>query len=116
MVASDNKWDQRTLCSDGNCIGLIGADGRCKACGLPYTGESPTSVVDSDMADEGDMDDSPADQPDTAEDDRGGDDPFVRSPTADDSWENRTLCIDESCIGVVGPDGRCKVCGKPNPG
>ena len=27
-------------------------------------------------------------------------------------WERRTLCSDESCIGVIGPDGRCKECGK----
>ena len=27
-------------------------------------------------------------------------------------WENRVLCSDESCIGVIGPDGRCKECGK----
>ena len=24
----------------------------------------------------------------------------------DDDWENRILCNDESCIGVIGPDGR----------
>ena len=30
----------------------------------------------------------------------------------DDDWENRILCSDEGCIGVVGPDGRCKECGK----
>ena len=30
----------------------------------------------------------------------------------DTDWESRTLCIDESCIGVIGPDGRCKECGK----
>jgi hypothetical protein len=35
-----------------------------------------------------------------------------RSKT-DIEWENRTLCADESCIGVIGPDGRCKECGKP---
>jgi hypothetical protein len=29
----------RKLCSDGNCIGVIGPDGRCKECGKPYTGE-----------------------------------------------------------------------------
>lgn len=29
----------RLLCSDGTCIGVIGADGRCKECGVPYTGE-----------------------------------------------------------------------------
>jgi hypothetical protein len=28
-------------------------------------------------------------------------------------WEQRRLCSDESCIGVIGPDGRCKECGKP---
>jgi len=32
---------------------------------------------------------------------------------ADLEWERRTLCADESCIGVIGPDGRCKECGKP---
>jgi hypothetical protein len=26
------------------------------------------------------------------------------------------LCIDGNCIGVVGPDGCCKTCGKPHPG
>lgn len=29
----------RTLCSDGACIGVIGLDGRCKECGKAYTGE-----------------------------------------------------------------------------
>jgi hypothetical protein len=24
--------------------------------------------------------------------------------------DGRVLCSDESCIGVVGPDGKCKVC------
>ena len=32
--------------------------------------------------------------------------------TKDPDWENRVLCSDESCIGVIGPDGRCKECGK----
>jgi len=31
----------------------------------------------------------------------------------DDSLEERVLCSDGACIGVIGPDGRCKVCGKP---
>ena len=26
--------------------------------------------------------------------------------------ENRTLCSDESCIGIMGPDGRCTECGR----
>jgi len=32
-------FDSRKLCSDGTCIGVIGADGLCKECGKPYTGE-----------------------------------------------------------------------------
>ena len=35
---------------------------------------------------------------------------------SNDDWENRILCRDESCIGVIGPDGRCKECGKPYQG
>ena len=37
----DNDWDQRVLCSDGNCIGIIGPDGRCKVCDKPWQQESP---------------------------------------------------------------------------
>lgn len=29
---------ERVACSDGNCIGIIGADGNCIECGKPYTG------------------------------------------------------------------------------
>jgi len=36
------------------------------------------------------------------------------SETKDDiDWNNRILCSDESCIGIIGPDGCCKECGKP---
>jgi len=31
-------WEDRQLCSDGNCIGVIGSDGRCRECGKPYAG------------------------------------------------------------------------------
>jgi hypothetical protein len=31
---------------------------------------------------------------------------------ADEDWEKRILCSDESCIGTIGPDGKCKECGK----
>jgi hypothetical protein len=29
--------------------------------------------------------------------------------------EERKLCIDGSCIGLIGADGRCKICGKVHP-
>ena len=31
---------------------------------------------------------------------------------SDIEWEKRTLCGDPACIGVIGPDGRCKECGR----
>ena len=30
-------------------------------------------------------------------------------------WAQRFLCPDGSCIGVIGPDGTCKVCGRAAP-
>jgi len=47
-----------------------------------------------------------------AEDEEVDDDEDEDSVT-DIEWEQRTLCMDESCIGVIGPDGRCKECGRP---
>ena len=34
----------------------------------------------------------------------------------DDHWANRRLCPDGNCIGVIGPDGRCKECGRLDEG
>lgn len=34
-------FSERTLCSDGNCIGVINEQGRCNICGKPYAGEAP---------------------------------------------------------------------------
>lgn len=30
-----------------------------------------------------------------------------------DDWDSRILCSDGTCIGIIGPDGKCKECGKP---
>jgi len=36
------------------------------------------------------------------------------TPTSDSlDLDNRVLCPDGACIGVIGPDGRCMECGKP---
>ena len=40
----DIDWENRILCSDGNCIGVIGPDGCCKECGRPYEGELPDAL------------------------------------------------------------------------
>jgi hypothetical protein len=115
MAKTDSEWDQRVLCSDGNCIGVVGADGRCKECGAPYDGDLTLPADQAPAVDE-DMDGSPGDQPMTEEGVPADEDSPVGSDGPDGSWESRTLCADESCIGVIGPDGRCKECGKPHPG
>jgi len=95
-------WENRTLCIDESCIGVIGSDGRCKECGNPYEG----FVYRTADTEETDTTDTPdEDRPET-------DNPTVDHTDSDD-WENRTLCVDESCIGVIGPDDRCKECGLP---
>ena len=121
---SDIDWDDRILCSDGNCIGVIGPDGRCKECGRPYEGDLPPQSpgeeetsgrpkVSEKAAESGAAEESVA-EPEAkpaveAASETAGD------VTADDDWGKRILCSDGNCIGVIGPDGRCKECGKPKP-
>lgn len=120
MTNSGDDWDRRILCSDGDCIGIVGADGRCKVCGLPYDGQLTWPAADVDAVDSdptGEADDLPADRQSTRQEDPGaGAESSAKPQASDDSWEDRTLCSDENCIGVIGPDGRCKVCGKPYSG
>jgi|OpeIllAssembly_1097287.scaffolds.fasta_scaffold274784_2 predicted amidophosphoribosyltransferase len=37
--AEGSDFSDRTVCSDGNCIGIINEKGVCNICGQPYTGE-----------------------------------------------------------------------------
>jgi hypothetical protein len=105
---ADVEWEQRTLCSDESCIGVIGPDGRCKECGLPYEGSFDSTKIKIDAQDfeatepEEEIDEEPEELEESD-----------AETSSDLEWEQRTLCSDESCIGVIGPDGRCKECGKP---
>jgi hypothetical protein len=106
---ADIEWENRTLCSDESCIGVIGPDGRCKECGRPYEGtleRIPPAEDETDASASAEVPERHAEG--VAEEGRQNQD--------GDEWENRTLCSDESCIGVIGPDGRCKECGKPYAG
>ena len=103
-ASGEIDWENRVLCSDESCIGVIGPDGRCKECGRSYEGalsdeESRTEENDEPQASAEVDEDLDAAEPEQADTDYS-------------DWENRTLCSDESCIGVIGPDGRCKECGK----
>ena len=113
MGISEKEWDQRILCSDGNCIGIIGSDGRCKECGRAYDGELP--ATEEDLAAVGD-EDAAVVEPEAADAAEGDEEQFADADASGNDWDDRTLCVDGNCIGVVGPDGRCKVCGKAHRG
>jgi hypothetical protein len=105
---SDVEWEQRTLCMDESCIGVIGPDGRCKECGLPYESEKQQEFSEEHAASDSEAADEVAEDEEVDDDDDDDEDSVT-----DIEWEQRTLCMDESCIGVIGPDGRCKECGRP---
>lgn len=108
--------ESRALCSDDLCLGLITAEGRCNVCGKP--GVPPSASADASSTHE--AEDEPDDEPEDADDADGSGEGADRTsdPSADSDsgfdaeGADRTLCSDDSCIGVLGADGRCKVCGK----
>jgi hypothetical protein len=129
------EWDQRQLCPDGGCVGVIGPDGTCKACGraAPNWGDERNrglidppdedeqdddDLVDAELAADGaDDDDDDAYDDDGADGDDDGDDDGDPDATGGLSappgeWGERRLCADGSCVGVLGAGGRCKVCGR----
>jgi len=102
-------WENRTLCSDESCIGTIGPDGLCKECGNPYTRVLQSVPAEGVILSETTSNEIGSISPDQeiSQDNTSGD------SSADEEWEKRVLCSDGCCIGVIGPDGKCKECGKP---
>jgi hypothetical protein len=107
----DRLWENRVLCSDESCIGVIGSDGRCKECGRPFEGDLPAVFNPDDSGTY--PEDKQASDLDTSDEYTSDSEDEPETEVADDEWAQRKLCSDESCIGVIGPDGRCKECGKP---
>lgn len=110
-TVSDAEWATRRLCSDGNCIGVVGGNGRCRECGLPCDGTAPMADDDGPSSDDDwqpeELDDAEAPGSDLSEADL----PDPGLSTSSNEWNHRKLCRDGNCIGVIGPDGRCKECG-----
>jgi hypothetical protein len=98
LFDANEDWEKRVLCSDESCIGTIGTDGKCRECGKPYAGVLPEGHGQGALPTPAPPEEKSATPEETA---------------FDEDWEKRVLCGDEACIGVIGPDGRCKECGKP---
>jgi hypothetical protein len=93
--------DDRVLCSDDACIGLIGPDGKCKVCGLEYTGNEPLPSPDGELRPSVETAAEPSSESSSE-----------LKASASDPGE-RVCCTDEACIGIIGADGNCGTCGKP---
>ena len=144
------EWDQRELCPDGGCVGVIGPDGTCKVCGRAAQnwgderkrglidppdeddGEAAASADDEDHDDHDHDHDHDEDNDEEEDEDEGDEDEDDAAEAAEDSddraaaaaassavtapvpgdWGTRQLCPDGSCIGLIGPDGHCKACGR----
>jgi flagellar biosynthesis/type III secretory pathway M-ring protein FliF/YscJ len=63
---------------------------------------------DDDEEDEDDEEEDEDDEEEAEDDEEEAEDEDDEEDEADD----RKLCPDGACIGVIGPEGRCKVCGK----
>lgn len=120
MMPAPEGFEERRLCPDGTCIGLLGKDGRCGECG----GVGRPSVKESDrvrssdaqgayaragIANDDDRNIDSANELD-ADDDLAGD---VDGGADSDEFDDRRLCTDGACIGLIGRDGRCRECGLP---
>jgi hypothetical protein len=112
MAASDDRetgFDpRRKLCPDGSCVGVIGSDGKCCVCGTadPGGGSGDAYQADATQPDDSEVE-FDADRDDSVDDDSVDDD------SSSEGFEpNRRLCSDDNCIGVIGKDNRCPVCGR----
>ena len=103
---TDETFDptHRKLCPDGACVGVIGPDGICGECGRTEAqaaagAEPPDSF--------GAIDDVASVAPGT-----GGAPSEGGAHAAGGFDPARKLCDDGTCVGVVGADGVCSVCGR----
>lgn len=111
---------KRRLCPDGACIGVLGDDGRCRTCGRASDGSAPPSAFAAGEVagfDEGEVD------ADLSRDDHGpagATDGRALAGAGDGGAggfrPDRPLCSDGSCVGVIGAEGYCSVCGRAGGG
>lgn len=94
---------KRRLCPDGSCVGVISADGRCTVCGTAAGAAGPGQPDHAAGGQDAWTDDAPALDAEGAG--LGG------LELSADFDPKRRLCDDGSCVGVIGADGACTVCG-----
>jgi hypothetical protein len=120
MSIDDDDFAHRELCPDGGCIGVLGPDGRCKVCGTigPGAVADPRlvhRVADSDDdPDDSDENDHENENENENENDNENENEN-ETASVDGELADRELCPDGACLGVLGSDRRCKICGTVAP-
>jgi hypothetical protein len=64
-------------------------------------------VVDEEEADDDEYEDD-----EELEEGDGDEDAEPVAPAAVGAWTERKLCPDGACVGVIGDDNKCRVCGR----
>lgn len=126
MDATDQtgpSWDERRLCPDGACVGVLDGAGRCPVCGrVDRTAPRPAArspqlgAAGDGRADEGTDEGTDEETDEETDADpqalaRATAAPAAEADQPDGDWSTRQLCSDGACIGVV-VHGRCNTCGK----
>ena len=101
MAEMIEDWDDRELCPDGACTGVLDEAGVCPTCGK--TGQARAGKAKGSSA-------KPQPVLEVAKE------AAAKATPASDDIEDRELCPDGACIGVIGPDGRCRECGRRRDG
>ncbi len=99
---SEFDLESRVLCDDDTCIGLVGTDGKCKVCGRQYQGGDKLPAFEkSENSNE------------PHNDERQNNEDYIENENTDENeTDERIMCSDDMCIGVVNTEGICGTCGK----
>jgi hypothetical protein len=100
--------DARRLCGDPACIGVLGENGRCRLCGRQGEGEEPLPAASDEDAPDLSSADEESDEAEAVR--AASDGSEVASDS--DAMDDRRLCEDPGCIGVLNSEGRCSECAR----
>lgn len=85
-------WEERRLCPNEACIGVLNNKKQCSLCGWDDTIHSFLSVTNSSLQEHS--------RPTEWNIEEGG-----------EEFLDRVLCPNDSCLGVLNQDNQCPLCG-----
>lgn len=109
-------FEERVLCDDGMCTGVVARDGRCGTCGrLHELAPNDDAHALDDANDEATNDEATNDEAtnEATNDGAANDEAVSPEATNDETDDARELCDDGLCTGVLNADRVCGTCGRP---